>query len=871
MGFLPIERMWERVEVARQDSDTALFLQLLYSGEMTLKIAAAAMVSAVLEERDRHRYRQLHRLVRADSLGEWAAAIEEILVGPASQFLTASARIEQRELTQKSKEGSWQYEAVSLLDRCLAQTGSRRDDLPLRLDGRRWFSMFVELRNNTRGHGVTHGEHCARVSPALERSIRLLCDNLKLFQRSWAYLHRNLSGRYRVTKLSADSGPFDFLKSTPSVNLDDGVYVHFDDNVKVELISSDSEASDFLLPNGAFNGRRFELLSYLSGNKSEADALPYLAPATELPSSHTQGVELLDVQGSCFANLPAMPAGYVNRPQLESELSRRLSEDRHCIITLHGSGGIGKTSLALAVLHSIAQTDRFGAIAWFSARDIDLLIEGPKVVKPHVLTETEIAEELVQLMQPGEAHDSGFQPLSYLSKTLAHSPIGAPLLFVFDNFETVRSPADVFVWIDTYVRPPNKVLITTRFRDFKGDYPVEVSGMSEPECDQLCNETATALGIRKLITPEYRTELYRESSGHPYVIKILLGEVSKARQLKKIERIIASREEILDALFERTFNGLSPAAKQVFLTLSNWRSTIPELAVEAVMLRPGDEKLDVEAALDELKRSSLVETTLSADKNILLTVPLVAAVFGKRKLRVSLMKAAVEANTEILRYLGAAQKTDSQRGIGPRVKLMFSGMAATVGKSEDKFKEYLPIMEFVAQKYPPAWLLLARLFEESDVEGKLERAKEALGRYLEAAPRSKEQMQAWQKLAEYCHRTQDRVGEIHALVEMSQLPEMPFTEISSAANRLNGLLRFHQFLDLYEIKVSLRKLAQTMVSRVTDEGDATDCSRLGWLYLHLGDGTKARHLIERGLDLEPENQYCLKLKAKLAQEQTPPA
>jgi hypothetical protein len=42
-------------------------------------------------------------------------------------------------------------------------------------------------------------------------------------------------------------------------------------------------------------------------------------------------------------------------------------------------------------------------------------------------------------------------------------------LFVFDNFETVRSPAELYIWIDTYVRPPDKVLITTRFRDFKGD------------------------------------------------------------------------------------------------------------------------------------------------------------------------------------------------------------------------------------------------------------------------------------------------------------------------------------------------------------------------------------------------------------------
>ena len=34
MKFLPFDRMWERVEVARQDSDTSLFFHLMYFGEM---------------------------------------------------------------------------------------------------------------------------------------------------------------------------------------------------------------------------------------------------------------------------------------------------------------------------------------------------------------------------------------------------------------------------------------------------------------------------------------------------------------------------------------------------------------------------------------------------------------------------------------------------------------------------------------------------------------------------------------------------------------------------------------------------------------------------------------------------------------------
>jgi len=68
-----------------------------------------------------------------------------------------------------------------------------------------------------------------------------------------------------------------------------------------------------------------------------------------------------------------------------------LLSDRHPVVTLVGRGGIGKTSLALKVLHSIADEDRYFAITWFSARDIELLPEGPKLVTPHVLTPEDMA------------------------------------------------------------------------------------------------------------------------------------------------------------------------------------------------------------------------------------------------------------------------------------------------------------------------------------------------------------------------------------------------------------------------------------------------------------------------------------------------
>lgn len=869
MEVIPIDKMWERVEIARQDSDTSLFLTLMYLGEMIVKIIGVGLVAAIEDDRERHRYRQEHRLVRTNGVGEWASAVDDILIGPAAQYLNEQSRDEQRELTSKNIAGSWQFEAVSLLHSCICIIAPEHEKLPVKLDGRRWLSLFVMLRNGTRGHGAPHSETCSRLCPPLEQSIRIFTENFGLFKRPWVYLYRNLSGKYRVTKFTQPSSEFDALKTSQSMNigLQEGVYVYFDQPRKVNLMYSSVEALDFFFPNGAFTDKTYEIISYITNNKSHADSTPYLAPATPLPASETQGIGVLDTQGKSFGNLPPIQNGYIKRAALETDLLSALKNDRHRIITLAGRGGIGKTWLALTALHQIASEGMYTAILWFSARDIDLLLQGPKLVTPHVLTETAVATEFVRLIQPAETRQKGFDATRYLAAKMTKSDFG-PILFVFDNFETVRVPSELYTWIDTYIRLPNKVLITSRIREFKGDYPIEVLGMSEEESDQLIESTAKALGISHLLTEDYKRELYQESSGHPYVIKVLLGDVAKAGKISKVERIVATMDVILDALFERTFSNLSPAAKRVFLTLCAWRSTTPLLALEAVLLRSSNERMDVENAVEELSRSSLIEqSTSTKDDELFLTVTLVAAIFGKRKLATSPMRSAIESDLQLLHAFGAAQQSDIQRGIHPRIEKLFRNIAERINQDKDSLENYLPMLEFIALKYQPAWLLLARLSQELAM---FEKAKDAIKRYIESGYGDNvEKERTWQELARICQQGGDTRGEIHALVEMCQIPAISFGILSYAVNRVNELFAEQYLaLDSEEKHIVSRRLAEVMENRIA-EGEATDYSRLAWLFLRLNDEDKAYKINEIGLTLEPDNVHCQRLRQKLAGKKRP--
>ena len=641
--------MFDRVEVARSESETALFYDLMIAGELVLKLVVAGLTSAIAEDRDRNRYRIEHRLARADGLGEWAGALEDLVTGPAAQHLSITAYEERRELTQRwsEAEAAWQRLAIDLLEETCDQVDPTRQNRPApKVSLARWFDSFVWLRNRTRAHGAPTGGKCARAVETLEESILQLAENFRLFDRPWAYLKRNITGKYRVIRICGDVEAFEYLKREPDHVLDEGIYIFFDEPRPAQLVHTDVDLSDFFVANGNFGDRSFDSLSYVTDRRKSMDSTPYLAPASSLPRSETSGYPNLDVVGETLTNVPPRLRGYVHRSGLEAELRTLLLDARHPIVTLVGRGGIGKTSLALEVIHQLCGDQNFEVVLWFSARDIDLMHEGPKRVSPDVLTQQDIADQLVQLLTPPGANDKGFDDQAFLNGALGGQLDGGPFLFAFDNFETVHRPIELYQVLDTYIRLPNKVLLTTRMRDFKADYPVAVSGMTREEFEELALGTGGRLGIHKLMSKSYLDNLYQESDGHPYVVKMLLGEVARVGKVGAVERVLAGKDEVLDALFERTFQALMPAAQRVFLTLCNWRSVVSRLALEAALLRPANERMDVDAAIDELERSSMVETIRSAnDGEEFLRVPLAAAVFGRRKLAVSALRSAASRLT----------------------------------------------------------------------------------------------------------------------------------------------------------------------------------------------------------------------------------
>lgn len=864
--MIALNKINERVEIARHASDASHFLNLMYAGEQLMKLVTCGILAGISDKNKgmtADQYAFSYELVRADGLGVWARTLDAILTGPSAHQMSPQFNSFKTELTEKCSNPSWQFGAMFSLNTCVGIVNEKNEDLGSKVQLKNWFTLFSRLRNDARAHGIINAEQTALIAINLEKSLKLIYDNYSLLKAGWIYVKQNISGSYRFTALSSIQDRASIQSLIDDTRPDEGIYVCLESLFKVNLVESSIEATDFLFPNGNFKDKSYECISYITGRRTAGDSSRFLTPPGSLPKSQTEGTDQMEVVRDTFANLPSIQSIYINRTDLEVDLRRVLMfEDKYPVVTLSGRGGIGKTSLALHVLHEICNTSRFSAILWLSARDIDLLDEGPKTVKPQILDEADISKEFVKLVMPEYLSDKKFDQKKCLEDSLREVSKLGSLLLVMDNFETLRNPKQVYIWLETYIRNPNKILITSRLRDFKADYPIVVEGMSRHEFDALVEKVALKLEIDKFLTPEFLMELYSESDGHPYVVKMLLGEIAKQRGVKNIKRIVAGKDEILTALFERTYMDLSPAAQRIFLTLCSWRNILPEVAIQAVLNREGNELIDVDKGIDELHRYSFIELIGTITTSFFISVPLAAYEFGRKKLSVSPIKSKIQLDLQLLSYFGAIQFSAIEMGIEPRIEVFLRNITQAIKAGKQSLDRCDPILHFICRKYPQGWLLLQRIYSELSLP---KMVVESLQNYVaDLRISGEDKVGGLEMLATQYSIQSDHTAQAQTLVDICNVDNVKFIDLSNAVQILMYLFKENKTkFRKEETLVMLASVADKMKSRIMNEGSATDFTELAWVYLHLRNRPLAKDLVSQALEREPSNLHALNLARKL--------
>jgi hypothetical protein len=722
---------------------------------------------------------------------------------------------------------------------------------------------LVQIRNRTKGHGALGPDFFHATNRAYSAAVAGLIDYCPAFEWMWWSVYpRPATATINVVTLNgADPTAIPSTETERFTSLSEGIYFSPEHSQRLysvgSLLRTNRECSFFRLPNGGYrDGGEAEFIDYFLGRETRESVEAFSSPPAKLPSSETHGLLSLEVQSNVFGNLPAVPRGYVERPALQTELDGRIRDRNHSIITLHGRGGVGKTSLALFLAHRLAaESDPlFEQIVWFSARDVDLRPSGPRPVRAAVVTLQDISQTYSMLF--------GTEPTENAFAEVLQNPArqSKGALLIFDNFETMENTRDLHRFLDVHTHLPNKVLITSRERAFKADYPIEIRGMEFDEAATMLRIGARELGVAPLISDGVIEKIYDYTEGHAYLMRVILGEIAKKGQFVPPRNIVSQRIDIVNAVFERSFNQLSNDARRVFLAIANWNSAVSELALIVVL---GQQNIAVERALDELKRLSLVSEDSMADGHACFFAPQLARVFGQTKLVGDPDRPLIAEDLDAIRSFGVVELHRTSKYDQASQLARFFAWSDEQAESADAaaIQRLDEMLVLVASLWPPGWLQVAGFRQDHARSDGRRGVEYALRRAVEEMPFNKE---AWLRRARFAEYNGDPSVRVTSLISAVEADPSDVALLSDAARALINYVREHDIPPTR--RGSYLASVRGHMERVADSLDPDDLSKLGWLFLLEGDRDSAHKYAALGLQKDKHNPHCRNILDRLERD-----
>jgi hypothetical protein len=853
-----------RLNICNPDDLAARFLETSYLAEASLKTLAVVLHAGIAKPAREIAYRHAYDLIRADGLGTWEQAIREISTQPTAgylppEFFTLLAWISKK---RTKPEDEWFRVALAKARQVLVLLGTEEQEGKESATAKELITCLVQIRNKTKAHGAVGEEFYAAANMPYLETVAALLTSCPLFEWKWLHLAPRESGKVRGVALSGTDAKH--LRDGDAAQFTvEAAGVHFVPHQSGRafycgsLIKANRECTVFSLPNGGLTASgTSEFIDYGSGKTCRESASAFLAPPVPLPPSETEGLNAFDIQSNTYGNLPELPHGYVKRNILEANLTARLLDKNHPIITLHGGGGMGKTSLALAAAHNLAALKEppFEHIVWFSARDVDLRPTGPSEVQQSVVDLQSVSKRFGRLFSDW----GGGGDADALAKAL-QTPSGVAskgILFVFDNFETLADVRGLHKFLDEHTHLPNKALITSRERAFVADYPIEVRGMELKEAEQMLVDAARTLGIADLMTPDAIDRIYAYTGGHAYVMRVVVGEMAKDGRYTPPAAVMGRRQDIVDAVFERSFNKLSESGRNVFLLVANWKSNVPEVGLIVVL---GVRGIDAVAGLEECRRLSLVYPMELPGSESFYSVPQLARGFAHKKLQGDPDRLVIQQDLATLQKFGVVSGLPTGDDTESRLIAQFSKECfGEIGKGNEAVARADKLLEALSNSWSPGWRKLAVFRRESGADS--EAVGYALRRAVEEDPSSKD---AWLARAEFAKEISDEGVRMASLVSAVDADPHDVELVREVAFQLCRYVNSH----IYEIPKARRGVylasVRSHMQRVSSKLDATGLSRLAWLFLLEDNVTKAREYANKGCAIDLTNSHCLKILERL--------
>lgn len=462
-------------------------------------------------------------------------------------------------------------------------------------------------------------------------------------------------------------------------------------------------------------------------------------------------------------------------------------------------------------------------------------------------------------------NDEDKDAVSALSRFFATTNVSC--LIVIDNLETLDDPLQLQRFLDENVRLPSKVLITSRHERFEGDYPVLVRGMEEDEARALVAFEARQHYCEGRMTEQVVRRILLLSNRIPYVIKLMVAQFAHVGNVDLSYDRIVNHDELLSALFDRSFELLSGDGQFLYLLLSQIGES-PEWLLDSVC--------ELIGIAYKLGRQSLIQHSLATvtqahddDGDSWLGVSHLVARHGSK------MLVGHELESDVIRVVHVIRSiyhplSHERYGIAESLRALWAAIAQGRAIGYLSWNEALNLGRCIASRRDECWLSYAIAVSRCRKATK-EHVRSTFKMAVETLTTSGE---VWKAFSDFEFREGNAVA---AAVYGARAIDCGYDNLEFALHIARLLARELSRSELGVEPVHREMYVAGVVQYLEERRkrlNATGLSRLGWLYFirdsHDTDPKirrwlmeKALHCAEDGLRLEPTNEYCIRLRNRV--------
>lgn len=324
-----------------------------------------------------------------------------------------------------------------------------------------------------------------------------------------------------------------------------------------------------------------------------------------------------DAHRARFSQLEARlePPSPANLVGVDFHIGRLLDElwrlDGPALILIEGIGGIGKTTLADAVLRRLVRERPAGEIGWVSARQqrIDLAGALWSTERPSLTPEALLDALARQMLPAAPPFGSSDKALAALRVHLAKRPA----VIVVDNLETVADVAGLLPALRQLANPTRFLLTSRRSLYAEPDlFHYRVPELAEPDALRLVRQEAERRNLPDLAAAS-DAELYpivATVGGNPLALRLVVGQTHVHPLRVVLADLTAARgptvENLYSYLYRRAWDSLDELSRRALLAmpLATGRGADLDYLVEISDLDAGD----LRAALTRLVELNLVDS-----------------------------------------------------------------------------------------------------------------------------------------------------------------------------------------------------------------------------------------------------------------------